>query len=170
MKLYEITQEMEALEQLWELAIDEETGELLPEADELFKKQEMLEKMLRNKSEGLMKYMLELQSNIKIRKEEENRLAKLRKSDEKKLSFFTQYILSNMQKMNIGKIETNFGIFKINKGVQTVIDENIIPKDERYWKEEIVNKFDKTVLKKLLKENERIDGVSLVETYSLGIK
>ncbi|MGL5100869.1 MAG: siphovirus Gp157 family protein [Fusobacteriaceae bacterium] len=169
MNLYQITEEMRLLDDLYLQSIDEETGEIA-DSDILEELDVRLKEMLINKSEGIIKYFRNEEASIKALKDEEVRLGTLRKRKEKKIEGFKRYIESNMMKIEAKNIETNLGKISLRKSVKTIVNEEFISKDERYWRAETVNKFDKATIKKLLVEGEVIEGASLEDSFSITIK
>jgi hypothetical protein len=169
MSLYAITEEMVRIENLYLESVNEETGEI--ENIEMLEQLDTeLKEMLVKKSEGIVKYFRNEEANIGSIKEEIARLTALKKRKEKKLEGFKNYIESNMIKIETKKIETSLGNISLRKSVKTVVNEDIVEKDERYWKQEITDKFDKTEIKKLLVNGEIIAGASLEESFSVSIK
>lgn len=171
MTLFEITKEFEKFEEQFLLSIDEETGEIInPEL--LNQLESELEKMLSDKSENIIRYVRAKELSIKATDEEIERLKQLKKSNEKQLDNFKKYIIMNMFKLGKKKIETGVGNISITKSVKTIVDESIIKKDPRYYREEtkIERKYDKNEIKKLLNQGEKIDGAYLEENNSIKIK
>lgn len=167
--LYELTNEMIKLEQLYEDSINEETGEL-DNAEVLEKLEEEINQLLVNKSEGIIKYLRMNELEEKALKEEIDRLTALRKRKQKKIEEFKNYIESNMLKIGVKKIETTIGSLGLRKSVKTIVNEDLIKFDERYAIKEEVVKYDKTAIKKLLSEGVEIEGANLEENFSLNIK
>ena len=171
MKLYEITKELQEIEEMYNLTYNEETGELIEEQYDIVKaKEDKMKELLSQKSDSIIKYIKNLDSDIKSLKEEEDRLSKLRKKIEKKKEWLKSYVMFNMSKLGYNRIETKYGIMFTKKTTSTIVDENVIPKDTRYWSTEITNKFDKNKIKKLLEEGEEIKGAYLQENTSLTVK
>lgn len=171
MKLYEITNEALKLEEAYMQAIDEETGEIIPEKwEEIQEKDEELKKLFKEKTDSIVMYQQNLASDIAAIKAEEQRLAKRRKTLEKKLEWLKSYLLTNMLLNGYKKLETPHGVISTTKSKSVIIDKDIIPKDERYYSTVIEEKFDKNVLKKLLKEGEKIEGVYIQENINLNVK
>ena len=169
MKLYELGDEFEKLDELYLNSVDEETGEI-KNIETIEEIESELENLLLHKAENIIKYVKNEESDIKAIKDEIDRLTLCKKRKEKKLENFKKYIESNLIKIGKNKIPTSNGSISIRKSHKTIIDENRIPKDERYWTQKIENKFDKTLIKKLLDAGEIIDGASIVETCNVNIK
>lgn len=170
MSLYTITEEIRALNEIYLSMINEETGEFIGDISQLEIYEKELKEMLTNKSEGIIKFIKNLEADIKSKKEEEKRLKESRQRDEKKLIWMKGYILNNMNKIGEKSVKTSLGTLYIRKSTQTVVDEKVIPKDERYWKQEITDTYDKNVIKELIKAGEQIEGVTLVNNENISIK
>lgn len=171
MTLFELTKEFEKLEEKMLLSINEETGEI--ENSELIEEIEKeLKDMLANKSENIIRYIRAKELSIKATDEEIERLKKYKKSSEKRLDNFKKYVLMNMYKMGKTDLETNIGKISISKSVKTIINEDIIKKDPRYYRAEtkIEHKFDKTAIRKLINSGVNIEGAYLEENSSIKIK
>lgn len=167
--LYQISEEFLHLEQLYEEAINEETGEI-ENVEKLEEIEASLQRMLVNKSENIIKYIRSEEATIKAFKEEEDRLKKCRQAKEKKLESFSRYIKDNMTKMGSKPIETNLGKISLRKSVKTIVNEDLIEFNEKYAVKQEVIKYDKTTIKKLLSEGTEIKGAYLEENFSVNIK
>lgn len=168
--LYQITDDIVTLDNLFLSMVDEETGEIVGDTEKIEKILCQLKEMLENKSENIIKYVKMLEYNNNIRKQEEARLKKLRDRDDKKIENIKKYVLMNMKKMNSSNIKTSIGNISITHSTSTEIDKSIIPKDERYWTVETTDKFDKKIIKKLIKDGEEIQGAYLVNNENISIK
>ena len=169
LKLYEIVKEMERFEELYDSLINEETGEI-ESSDTLQILEDEMTEILIKKSEGLVKYIINVEAEIKAIKAEEARQKKRRVAYEKKLENFKNYVMINMLKMNTKKIETTFGNISLRKSKQVIVNENICAHDERYWTQEVTNKFDKNKLKELIEKGEAIAGVVVAENATVNVK
>lgn len=171
MKLYEITEELEKLEAMYELTYDEETGELNElEFNEIQAMEEEMKNLLSNKSDSIIKYIKNLESDMNVLKEEEKRLKDRREKLEKKKEWLKTYLMENMLKLGYTKVESTYGTLSTRKSKSTVINEAIIPKDKRYWSVETKDKFDKNKIKKLIESGEEIVGAYIQENTSVVIK
>lgn len=171
MTLYEISDLKNQIDALYEKTFDEETGEIKKdeyEKVEAFEK--ALEKLFSEKIDGIIKYLRNIDTDIEVIKEEEKRLKQRRERLDKKKEWLKGYILLNMQKLGYKKIETPLGTLSQRKSKTTIVDENIIPKDERYWTVKLENKYDKKKIKELIESGEHIDGAFIRENVSLNIK
>ncbi|WP_286033694.1 siphovirus Gp157 family protein [Fusobacterium necrogenes] len=167
--LYGISKEMIAMEELWEMAIDEETGEIKDTAllEEL---QQGIETTLKEKSADIVKYYKNRDSLIESIDKEIKRLQELKKIGEKKQESFKNYIKMCMEKMGVKKIETSNGNISLRKTPESVdlIDEEIIPK--RFKTIVQVEKISKTDIKKALQEGEEVPGATLKRGMLISIK
>lgn len=167
--LYGISKEMIAMEELWEMAIDEETGEIKDSAllEEL---QQGIETTLKEKSADIVKYYKNRDSLIESIDKEIKRLQELKKIGEKKQDSFKNYIKMCMEKMGVKKIETSNGNISLRKTPESVelIDEEIIP--EKFKTTIQLEKISKTDIKKALQEGEEVPGATLKRGMSINIK
>lgn len=171
MKLYEITQELETLEAMYELVYDEETGEVNElDFNELQAMEEEMKNLLSNKSDAIIKFVKNMDSDITVLKEEEKRLKERREKLEKKKEWLKNYLMENMLKLGYTKVESTYGTLSTRKSKSTIINENIIAKDPRYWSVETKDKFDKNKIKKLIESGEEIVGAYIQENISVVIK
>lgn len=168
--LYQITDDILKLDALFLDMVDMETGEINGDVEQIEKMQHQLHEMLENKSENIIKYIKIMEYDNEVRKQEEKRLKKLRERDEKKIESIKNYVLNNMKKLDKKSIKTSIGSLNIRKSTSTIINEKELEKDERYWKTEIIDKFDKMTIKKLLQSGEVIKGAMLVENENINIK
>lgn len=167
--LYGISKEMIAMEELWEMAIDEETGEV-KDAALLEELQQGIETTLMEKSADIVKYYKNRDSLIESIDKEIKRLQELKKIGEKKQDSFKNYIKMCMEKMGVKKIETSNGNISLRKTPESVelIDEEIIP--EKFKTTVQLEKISKTDIKKALQEGEEVPGATLKRGMSINIK
>lgn len=167
--LYGISKEMIAMEELWEMAIDEETGEIKDVAllEEL---QQGIETTLKEKSADIVKYYKNRDSLVESIDKEIKRLQEMKKIGEKKQDSFKNYIKMCMEKMGVKKIETPNGNISLRKTPESVelIDEEIIP--EKFKTTVQLEKISKTDIKKALQEGEEVPGATLKRGMSISIK
>ena len=167
--LYGISKEMIAMEELWEMAIDEETGEV-KDAALLEELQQGIETTLMEKSADIVKYYKNRDSLIESIDKEIKRLQELKKIGKKKQDSFKNYIKMCMEKMGVKKIETSNGNISLRKTPESVelIDEEIIP--EKFKTTVQLEKISKTDIKKALQEGEEVPGATLKRRMSINIK
>lgn len=168
MKLYELTSEEQKLNELFLLAIDEETGEI-KDSETLEELEAELKEALDRKSDGIIKIFREQQENINGTENEIKRLQKLKQGREKALERFKDYIKFNLKNMDIKSIETTLGkiILKETPAVDPY-DENLIPKE--FMKENIEYKPMKREIKKAIDSGIEVPGARIVMNTSLTIK
>lgn len=168
MKLYELTKEVQNLDELYLMAIDGETGEI-KDINVLEELSDELQNQLTNKGSNIIKMFRNSDSMIEALKNEEERLKKLRKSIEKKKEDFKKYILHNMLQMDIKKIETELGVisWKNNAPSVEIYDEKLI--DKKFKKEKIEYLISKTDIKKAITSGEEVQGARLIINQQLNI-
>ena len=170
MKLYEIPKEMQLIEDKYLEAIDE-NGEIIPDKfEEVEKLEEDLKDILINKTASIIKYTQNIESDLDAISSEINRLKTIQLKRNKQLAWLKGYVLKIMIELDCKKIETPLGNISTRKSKSVVINENIIPRDERYWKEKIEDSFDKKAIKKLIESGESIAGAMIQENISVNIK
>lgn len=127
---------------------------------------------LQNKSSNIIGYIQNIESFINAVNDEEIRLAEMKKTAEKKLSKFKEYVKENMERLDLTDIPTSLGNLKITKNPMSVEieDEGKIP--GKFKKVEMNIKVDKTAIKKHFKETgEIVPGIKIVDDKtSLRIK
>ena len=131
-----------------------------------------LEQELLQKSLNIIGYIKNSESLINAIKDEEVRLAEMRKTGEKKLEKFKTYVLDNMNRLGIIEIPTGIGSLKVAKNPMSVevINENEVPNE--FKKEKITISIDKTAIKKHFQETgEVVPGTIIIDDKtSLRIK
>lgn len=130
---------------------------------------EYLKEELQHKSSNILKYIANLDSEAQSIKLEIHRLAKAKKSRERKLESLKGYLISTMQQLEKTKIETDLGTFGIRKSTKLeVYDLKKIPEEYLKVKKEV--SVDKREVTNHIKAGEVVEGATLVENYSLQIK
>ena len=114
MKLYEIT----ALQAEMDREDNEEIKNTI---------QEMVKMEIQGKAENVVKVIKNNESNISAIDAEIKRLQDLKKTQEKKLQQLKEYVLHNMQQMQLDKVTTVLGVMAIRKSTSTSIDESKLP-------------------------------------------
>lgn len=173
MKLYEITKQLQDIDNSYDCIYDEETGEIIPEKEkELNEKASVLISMLENKSEDIVKFIISMDSDIDSVSKEIERLTKFKKSKQKKRDWLINYIATNMNKLGFKSVPTSVGTLSMSKSTSTELDLTKIKKDPKYWSEVIKkeDKFDKKIIKKLIQDGEKIEGAYLKENLKINIK
>lgn len=149
MKLYEIVDAMQQVEQLLEQGADVQ--------DTL----DALELELEEKVENIAKVVKNYEAMAAARKAEAKRLKEAAEKDEAKADRLKEYLRFYLQRLGKKKVETNIFTVRLQKGRESiVVDEEKLP--DEYW---VVERkpMGKTVLKELLKEKGEIPGVSVVQ-------
>lgn len=109
-----------------------------------------------------------LEADIKMIKEEENRLATKRRKIENDMKNLKSNLEFSMKALDKTKFKTNKFSFNIQKNAPSVqiLDESLIADDYIRTKKEV----DKTAIKNALKEGVEVEGATLIQTESLRIK
>lgn len=166
--LYEIADDLKALEELEIEAIDEETGEIKnPELLEQFENE--IKMQLLNKAANIVKFSKQRDYFIENIDSEIKRLQTLKKTAENKQNNFKSYIVNALIKMNTKKIETEAGTLSVRKSESTdVFNEEVIP--AKFTTIVQSTKISKAEIKKAIKAGEEVPGATLKINYSLNIK
>lgn len=168
MKLYELVSEEQKLNELFLLAIDEETGEIR-DNETLEQLETELKNALVNKSEGIIKVIRNQESDLEMVTAEIERLTNLKNKMKKEIENFKSYIKFNMKKMELKKVETSLGNISLRQSTATEIyDEASLPKE--FLKEKITYTPSKTEIKKAIESGQEVKGARLVVNTSLTIK
>lgn len=168
MKLYELSNEVQALDELYNSCVDEETGEI-KDAETLEELEKGILIQLENKGAGLVQYFRNTDTTLDTIDAEIKRLQGLKKSLKNKVDNFKSYIIFNMERMGVKKIETGLGTLSLraSKSVD-VYDESLI--DKKFVTQVIEEKISKTDLKKAIEAGEEVQGARVVSKNSLQIK
>lgn len=168
MKLYELTNEVRALDDLYMSCVDEETGEIM-DSETLEELETMLQTQIKEKAGNLIKFFIINDDYIETIDKEIKRLTGLKKRIENKKETFKKYVKNNMEQMGIKKIETELGNFSLraSKSVN-IYDESLI--DDRFITQEIKYKISKTDIKKAIEKGEQVNGAVIESKNSLIIK
>ena len=168
MKLYEITSEMWALDELFLSCIDEETGEVKDDGVIDILEQE-LKLQLQTKGAGIIKSFKNSEAMLNGVDEEIKRLQALKKSISNQINSRKEYIVRNMEMMGITKIETELGNLSLRKSKSVnIYDESLI--DKKFIEIETKEKISKTEIKKAIEAGENVQGANIVEKNSLNIR
>ena len=163
--LYEIDK---ALYQLleYDMAVDEETGEILFEESDI----DNLLLSRDQKLENTACYIKNLVSDIDQLKAEEKALKERRQAKEKKAERLKEYLSKSMLMFGDKKFETPRVVLSFRKSKQVEIDEGTkLP--EEYLTVKVETNPNKTKLKDaILKQGVEIDGVRVVEKENLQLK
>lgn len=161
MKLYEIADNYKNLLEL--LDSGEVDKNLVEEALSL------VEEDIKDKVNSICKIIKENELLVSNIDEEIKRLQQLKKTKNNNISLLKDYLSSELQRMNIKKIDS--GIFKVSFRKSTsvnILDEDMIP--EEYISETIVKKISKADILKELKQGVKIEGATLEEKQNIQLK
>lgn len=133
---------------------------------------EELAKELQNKSSNIIGYIRNTELLIEAMKAEEKRIADIRKTGEAKLEKFKQYVLENMERLGLSKIQTELGALSVNRNPMSVEIENEDEIPSEFKQEVVTIKIDKTAIKNHFKTTgEIIPGTKIIDDkMSLRIK
>ncbi|MGL5279167.1 MAG: siphovirus Gp157 family protein [Cetobacterium sp.] len=130
---------------------------------------EFLKEELQSKSSNIIKYIRNVSLEVEVLSQEEDRLEKLRKQKEKKVSSLKKYLTDILLNLDKNKIETELGNLGLRKSVSVAIDNlDLIPK--KYIQKKIELVPDKRTLSELLKQGKNIKGAHLENKYTLQIR
>lgn len=110
---------------------------------------------LQNKSSNIIGYIQNIESFINAIKVEEVRLSEMKKTAEKKLAKFKEYVKENMERLEVTEIPTGLGNLKIAKNPMSIEIENEEEIPGEFKKVEMNIKVDKTAIKNILKKQEK---------------
>ena len=147
------------------LVFDEETGEVIFDADNL----DALETERNAKLEAVALFVKSLEAEAAAMREEERKLAERRGRNERKAERLRKYISDSMQRFGDTKLETarvSLG-FRRSESVE-VVDQAALPVE--FVKIKMTETADKAAIKKALKSGQQVEGAALVENKNLQIK
>ena len=159
-KLYELSQNYKNLENL--LDNEEIPKELIEQA---------LNDVTDNiniKAENICKVLKNMSGDIATLKEEEKRLATMRKSLENKYKSLFGYLENTLKQLNIKKIESKYFKISIAKNPPKLILSKDFKADSKYIN--MIETIDNSAIKEDLKLGIKIDGAELIQNESLRIK
>jgi|SRR5690625_3057404 len=124
---------------------------------------------IEEKLENIGKVIKNIEGEVAAFKAEEKRLAERRKTLENEIKNLKLYAEQQLKATGERKVKAGTFTFAIQKNPASVRveDENMIPKN---YFVEVSPKLDKTTIKDLLKNGEKIPGVELVQGESLRIR
>lgn len=168
MKLYELVQEEQHLNELFLAAIDEEIGEI-KDSQILEELETELKNALVNKSAGIIKVIRQQEADIEMVEAEIERLKSVKERMKKGVEEFKSYIKHNMVQMEVRKIETPLGNLSLRQTTATdIYDESVLPKE--FLKEKITYTPSKTDIKKAIESGTEVSGARLIINTSLIVK
>ncbi|MED5052672.1 siphovirus Gp157 family protein [Anoxybacillus rupiensis] len=159
MKLYELAQ---SYAQLMEMAEE-------MESDALVDTLESLQEAIEDKAENVAKLIKNLEADVKVIKEEEQRLAERRRAIESKVDKLKTYLQEQLETAGLQKVKRPTITVSIQNNPPSVdvIDETLIPADFLIPQPAKVDK--KSILERL-KNGEAIPGVTLKQTKGVRIR
>lgn len=167
LSLYQITEEMEALDSLYWENIDEETGEI-KNAEVLEEFEKEIKNLLASKGAQIIASQRQSKLFIEAAKSEIERLTKLKKSLERKEEFYKNYIIRSMEKANLIEIKTEIGKIKLTSGKGKVEIYDLGLLDDKFFK--IKKEPMKTEIREALKAGLEVQGAKMIYENGLSIK
>lgn len=128
-----------------------------------------IEDNIKDKADNIVRFIRNLESDTVAIKEEEKRLAAMRKQKEKQVENLKSYLFGFTQKVEGKKIKGGIFTVSIKKNPPSVVVDDLEAIPEEYKKTKVTVEADKTILKKALK-NGKVAGVHLEQKESLSIK
>jgi hypothetical protein len=127
---------------------------------------------LQTKGANVIGYIRNTELLIDAMKAEEKRITDIRKTGEAKLEKFKQYVLENMERLGLSKIQTELGALSVSKNPMSVEIENEEEIPKEFKQEVVTTKIDKTAIKSHFKTTgEIIPGTKIIDDkMSLRIK
>lgn len=119
MKLYEIT----------EFVMDFEDSKDVLEPEEIEYINNQICKMVQEKSVGIIKYSKNIEYQISAIDDEIKRLQAMKKTKQKSMDSFKEYLKNNMKAMGIEKIDTGLGKISLRKSTSTNVIEEKLPNE-----------------------------------------
>lgn len=171
MKLYEVTKDIETL-------LDEMEFTGAGDSDREFFSDTMegLQLEWEKKAEGVSYYIGNLEANVAAIKNAEKNMADRRKSIIKKVERLKTYLIDNMDRLAIEKIETPHFVAKIKKNPPKVVIHNEEEIPEEFWEKQVKWVINKTLIKSALKREQadeatiNVKGAELKQERRLEIK
>ena len=161
MKLYEVTKDIEEMLEKTE-----------PDDEYFNDTMESLQINWEEKAGGVSAYIGNLEATVAAIKNAEKNMADRRKSILKKVESFKKYLMDNMDRLNIDKIETEYFVAKIKKNPPKVVINNEEEVPEDFWDKQVKWVINKTKIKEALKGDGKINvkGAEIVQSRRLVIK
>lgn len=160
--LYEITDELSKILE----SIEDSEGEA---TDYTLAELEQLNISLFEKINNISKFVKNLSAKVKMYKDAEQELKKKRQATENKIEWLKAYIMENMKKAEINKVEGDLFTTKIQNSPPSVniLNEEEIPKD--YIEIVTQKKINKKAILTLLKSGEEVAGAEIIQNKHLRI-
>ena len=166
MKLYEVTKDIEDLLNEIEISDSESDKEFFSDT------MDGLQLSWKEKAGGVSAYIGNLEATATAIKNAEKNMADRRKSILKKVEGLKKYLMDNMDRLNIDKIETAHFVAKIKKNPPKVVINNEEEVPEDFWDKQVKWVINKTKIKEALKGDGKINvkGAEIVQSRRLVIK
>lgn len=166
MNLYQLNSEIESiLGKIFE-SVDQETGEINEDSEELFDALDLLKVERNEKIENIACFIKNMNAEAAAIKAEEEALAKRRKQNERKaeaMKNWLEYCL-NGEKFSSARCAISF---RSSEAVE-ILDPEAVPK--KYLVRQITFKPDKKAIKEMLKQGQKIKGCKLLTRSNVQIK
>lgn len=159
MKLYEYTQDY-----LYLLEISEELDQ-----DVLIDTLESITESIEEKAENVAKVIRTFEAEVKVLKQEEERLAAKRKTLESKVTYLKKYLYEQLEAVGINRIKRPLFTISIQNNAPSVdvINPDDVPESLWNYPEPVL---DKRKILSLLKAGDDIPGVALKTSKGLRIR
>ena len=161
MKLYEVTKDIEEMLEKTE-----------PDDEYFNDTMESLQINWEEKAGGVSAYIGNLEATVAAIKNAEKNMADRRKSLLRNVESLKKYLMDNMDRLNIDKIETAHFVAKIKKNPPKVVINNEEEVPEDFWDKQVKWVINKTKIKEALKGDGKINvkGAEIVQSRRLVIK
>ena len=165
-KLYKLADDLETAYQLLAESVDEETGEINPDAIELINE---CKENFDEKIAGLVEFIKRLSADYEAYKKEEARLAAMKKSTDNKIEWLKAYIKACIEKTGKDKVETTSCKVSLSSSHAVNIT-NLEALPAEYKSIEQTIKVDKKALADAFKQGKEIAGAEYVTNINLRIR
>ena len=161
MKLYEVTKDIEEMLEKTE-----------PDDEYFNDTMESLQINWEEKAGGVSAYIGNLEATVAAIKNAEKNMADRRKSLLRNVESLKKYLMDNMDRLNIDKIETAHFVAKIKKNPPKVVINNEEEVPEDFWDKQVKWVINKTKIKEALKGDGKVNvkGAEIVQSRRLVIK
>ena len=161
MKLYEVTKDIEEMLEKTE-----------PDDEYFNDTMESLQINWEEKAGGVSAYIGNLEATVAAIKNAEKNMAERRKSILRNVESLKKYLMDNMDRLNIDKIETAHFVAKIKKNPPKVVINNEEEVPEDFWDKQVKWVINKTKIKEALKGDGKVNvkGAEIVQSRRLVIK
>ena len=126
--------------------------------------------IMEEKAKNISAMILNLQSDIRELKLAEERIMKRRKSAEKSAQWWHDYLLHSMETCDVKEIKTDEFVAKLQRNPVKVVVEDIERLPSKYVVVKTSYVANKKLLRKDMKEGEKIAGVELLKSNRVSFK